>query len=279
MEPKELDDSKRGRNLRTMGLLDHLEELRWRLMKTFIFYAVAVIVLIACMEYAANILYYPLSRVNNTLEEQIKLHAGGPMTVYSVFLQIGVFGGMVFTLPVALYHLARFIAPGLRENELRLVRPVCIGGVVLFTVGALFAYFILVPLTLNVSIYLSSMLHWDLIWTADKYYGLLIWMTFGIGLAFEFPLILVSAIYLEILSSEQLARSWRWMLVAFLCTAALITPTHDPFSQIALAGPLFIMYLGSIWVGRRIERKRNAARAAEAEEELDDDIDIDEPAV
>lgn len=270
MDLEEQESAEKGRNLRKMGLLDHLEELRWRLMKTFIFYAVVVIVLIAFMQFAANILYYPLSRVNASLEEAIKLHAGGPMTVYSVFLQIGVFGGMVFTLPVALYHLARFVAPGLKERELQLVRPVCIGGLGLFLLGSLFAYFVLVPLTLEVSVYLSSLLHWDLIWTADKYYGLLIWMTFGIGLAFEFPLILVSAIYLEILTSAQLARSWRWMLVAFLCAAALITPTHDPFTQIALAGPLFIMYLASIWIGRRIEARRAAARLAE---DLNDDID------
>ncbi len=93
-------------------------------------------------------------------------------------------------------------------------------------------------------------------------------MTFGIGLAFEFPLILVSAIYLEILHTAQLIRSWRWMVVIFLVVGALITPTADPFSQLALSVPLFLMYLVAIWIGKKIEKKR-AETNLDVEEEQD----------
>ncbi len=252
-----------------MGLLDHLEELRWRLAKTFIVFGAIVVVLFVFIQFAADVLYYPLSRVNSGIADQnVDLYAGGPMTVFSVFLQIGIFGGAVFTLPVALYQLSRFIAPGLNERELKLIRPVCVAGLILFLVGASFAYFILVPLTLEVSVFLSQMFNWTLLWTADKYYGLLIWMTFGIGLAFEFPLILVCAIYLEIVNTQQLIRAWRWMLVVFLIVGALITPTADPFAQLALSIPLFLMYLLAIWIGKRIEKKRRLA-LDDVEEEWD----------
>jgi len=187
----------------------------------------------------------------------------GPFGVFSFLLQMGFLGGISLASPFILYFASSFIAPGLTSKERGLLLPGAIVALILFCVGCLFSYFVLVPSALNVSIYLNTLLGLDLMWAADRYISLLLWMVLGIGLSFEFPLIITLLVYVGILTQKQLRGFRRYAVIIIFVLAAFITPTGDPFTQLLMAIPMIFLYEASIIVGGIIERKKKREYEAE----------------
>ena len=93
------------------------------------------------------------------------------------------------------------------------------------------------------------------LWTAASYYGLLTWMVLGVGIAFQFPLVLLILVYLEVLSHAQLIAFRKYSIVLFLCIGAMVTPTTDPITFILLAFPMSLLYELAIWGAKRVESR------------------------
>jgi sec-independent protein translocase protein TatC len=176
--------------------------------------------------------------------------------VFSVIFYLLIGGGFAISLPFMLYFIAQFVMPGLNERELHLVRPACLAAFLLFFVGAVFSFFILVPAALRASIIFNELLGFAPLWTAASYYGLLTWMVLGVGIAFQFPLVLLILVFLEILSKAQLIAFRRYSIVLFLCIGAVVTPTTDPVTFILLALPMSVLYEIAIMGAGRIERRK-----------------------
>ncbi len=255
-----------------MGLLDHLEELRFVLMKSVtVLFLCMVLVTVFAVPFA-GLLYWPLEQAHVLAGDSQAvdvLRTDGPLSVFSFLLQLGFFGGLGLALPYVVYQLARFVAPGLTPQERRLLRPVCFAILVLFILGTALSFFLLLPASLAVSLKLNQAFAFQPFWTPGNYFGVLIWMTIGLGIFFQFPLILIILQYLDILPAKALRHYRRYAFLLILVFAAFITPP-DPFSLMLMAPPLYLLYEGAILVGERLVARKRRKEAKEGGPAWDD---------
>ena len=253
-----------------MGFLDHLEELRWTIGKSVLVFAIIFVVMAIFLKDVSTVLNWPLNRAFADSTERIGLVTTSPMAVFSVYLQVCFLGGLFGALPFVLFFIGKFVAPALNPREARILLPACITSFVLFIVGGAFAYFVLVPSAIKISVYFNELLGFELIWSADRYYGLLTWMVLGMGAAFQFPMVIQVLVYLGIVDVARLKKLRRVMIVVFFIISAIITPTPDPLTQSMVAVPMILLYELSIQVAGRVARARaeglESDRAEEEEE-------------
>lgn len=244
-----------------MSFLDHLEDLRWTIGKCFIAFFVAAVLVGVFLAQFSGLLQWPYEFAISGREMQMEgLINTSILGVFSVIFYLLIGGGFSLSLPFMLYFVAQFVAPGLTEKEMKILKPFCVMAFVLFLVGILFSFFILAPAAMRASIVFNELLGFTPLWTASSYYALLTWMVLGIGIAFQFPLVLMILIFIGLLNVQQLEAFRRYSIVVFLIVAALVTPTTDPFTFLILAIPMSILYEGAIMGGRRIERNRARQR-------------------
>ena len=242
---------------KTMGFLGHLEELRWTLIKSAVAFGVFVTLIAYQLDHFSLWLGWPLERVKADYPKMnTDLITNSPMGVFSVIIDICLIGGLVLSLPFILFFVGQFIAPALTKRELKVLLPTCIAALVLFLGGAAFGYFLLAPSTIRVAFELNQMLGYTVMWTADRYYSLLMWLVLGMGAAFEFPLLIVLAVYMGLIEVATLRKYRRHAIVVIFIIAAVVTPTPDPFNQTLFALPLLVLYEVSILVAAQLKRRR-----------------------
>lgn len=183
-----------------------------------------------------------------------------------IAMKICFLGGLGLSLPFILYYIGGFVTPGLTSKEKRIFFPGCLAATFLFLVGSGMTYFFILPLSLAFTIEFSfNVLGLDVYRPeAGNYYSTVIWMTFAVGLAFQFPLVLLLLVRIGVLSVSKLRKSRRFVLVILMVSAALITPGGDPVSLCILTIPLYFLFELSILAGALIERKiSDSARSEE----------------
>lgn len=243
-----------------MTFLDHLEDLRWTLVKSFGAFGLACILIGMFLTRFSSLLRWPYAfAISGRDIEMAGLINTSILGVFSVIFYLLLGGGFALSLPFILYFIGQFVAPGLNDRELGLMKPACFAAFVLFFLGATFSFFVLVPAALRASIIFNEMLGFAPMWTAASYYGLLTWMVLGVGIAFQFPLVLMILVFLQILSRAQLVGFRKYSIVLFLCIGAIVTPTTDPVTFILLAIPMSLLYELAIIGARRIEKKAQSA--------------------
>lgn len=246
-----------------MGFFDHLEDLRWTVIKSLVaFIAFAVLVGVFLREFNDAVLW-PLHKVQSENPSFVlELGTTTIMEGFSVVVQLCAVGGLVLAAPFILFFLGQFVAPALTQKEMKLLLPGCVSAMLLFLIGAAFSFFLLVPSTIDVSVQINEFFGFITRWTPASYYGLLVWMVLGVGIAFEFPLLIVLMVYIGLLNVATLRKYRRHAIVVILIVAAIATPTPDPFTQLMFAAPLYVLYEASILVAARIEKKRRLALPA-----------------
>ena len=187
-----------------------------------------------------------------------------------IAMKICFLGGLGISLPAILYFIGGFVVPGLTPKEKRVFFPGCIAATFLFVAGASMTYLFILPVSLAFTIEFSfNVLGLDVYRPeAGNYYSTVIWMTFAVGIAFQFPLVLVLLIRIGILSVDKLRASRRLVLVILMISAALITPGGDPVSLCILTIPLYVLYELAIIIGSSIERKKAILEWKEWDESL-----------
>jgi sec-independent protein translocase protein TatC len=181
-----------------------------------------------------------------------KLIVTDPLAPLIVRLKISGYGGLALSIPIIMWEIWRFIVPGLHKRERRYGFWFILSAVALFVLGCVVAWF-----TINKALEFlltigGTSLH-PLI-DANKYLTLVMLMFAAFGVAFEFPLLLVFLMLVGALSSQQLRSARRWAAVGIATFAAIITPSADPFSMLAMAIPMYIFYEISILIGRVLKR-------------------------
>ena len=233
-----------------MTVVEHLTELRRRLMVSIIAIAVGATI---CFIFAPQIISFLVEFYTDATDgKRNALIFTGPLDAFVTRLKIATYGGIVLALPVWLYELWRFITPGLNPKERKYAVPFVLASTVLFACGAVVALFTLEP-ALNFLLNIGGS---DLrpLLSADKYIGLVGLMMIAFGLSFEFPVILTFLLLANVITTRQL-RSWRrYAAVAIAGFAALITPSQDPYSLFAMAVPMYIFYELAIVIGRFLKR-------------------------
>ena len=240
-----------------MAFLEHLEEFRWTLGRSCLAFIIGVVLVLWFMKDVSVFLQLPLLKAYGSAEllEQ-NLITYRPMGVISVYIQVAVLGGLSLAMPFILYFLGCFIAPGLTDSERKILAPSCFGALLMFSFGIVFAFFIVLPLTLGFTVRLNEMLGFDLLWAASDYYNLVVWFSLASGLFFQFPLIIIVLIYLNIVPLRVLTSSRAAVFVGLMIFSALVTPGGDFISLPVITGMMYALYELAILVGVRIDKRR-----------------------
>jgi sec-independent protein translocase protein TatC len=242
---------------KTMGFFDHIEELRWTLIKCAVVYLIFATLIGFFMKEFNDVLMWPMNHVRlENPKMVIDLGTTTIMESFTVVIEMCFLGALAPAAPFMLYFIGSFIAPALTQKEMKLLTPVCLSSIVLFLMGASFSFFLLVPSTLRVSAQINEMLGFVMRWTPGSYYSLLTWLVLGVGGAFEFPLLIVLLVYIGILKVSTLRHYRRHAIVAIFIIAAIVTPTPDPITQTMFAVPLYLLYEIAVLVGSRIEKRK-----------------------
>ena len=239
----------------SMTLFEHLSELRRRLIVCIVWFAGGAI--------ATYVLYAPvLGAIRRPYcNALVSLHerSGGcffyitaPLEGFTTRLNVAAYGGLVLGIPVIVYELWQFVTPGLKANERKYALPFVGATVVLFAAGGAVAYLIY-PHALQFLIG-SSGPHVRAILSPATYFSLLIALILIFGIAFEFPVVLVALVLAGVITTRGLRSFRRWAILLIVIFAAVVTPSSDPFSMLALAIPMLVFYEAAILAGRLLRR-------------------------
>ena len=239
-----------------MTLMEHLTELRKRLIVSVL--AIAVGMLIVTVFYN-QLFHWLLQPYRDSLNDpDAKLLQLDPLEGFGVRLKVTGYGGIALAMPVLLWQVWRFISPGLYDNEKRYAIPFVASALALFAMGAGIAYWTM-PKALD---FLGSIGGDSLTqqYSPGKYFQLITYMMLAFGAGFEFPILLVFLQLAGIVKTDQLRQFRRYAIVLITVLVAVLTPSGDPYSMLALSVPMIIFYEIAILIGRW--HARRAARTA-----------------
>jgi len=214
-------------------IIQHLEELRDRLIKSVIALTVTTVLSFAFAKQFLQILIAPMG--------QTSLVSLSPTTNIVVFAKVALISGVALSMPVLVYQLIRFIAPGLTPQEKRYLFLILPGATISFVAGAAFAHFAMVPTTvLFLKGFLSdiSQPYWDI----DRYISFATSYLFWLGLSFEAPLLIFFLSKLGFVTPAALSRNRKYAILVISVLAAVITPTPDPLNMVLMMLPLVVLY-------------------------------------
>ena len=238
-----------------MTLVEHLDELRSRLMKALLALAVGAIIGFLLYDPVLELLVQPYCDVKLAADpgSSCRLVVTDPMDSFSIRLKLSMYLGLIVALPVILWQLWRFITPGLHQHERRYAVPFVVSSTLLFVLGAALAIWTF-PKTLEFfSAFGGEEL--ELLYTPSKYLGLLTMMMLIFGIGFEFPVLLVALQAARVLDWQRLVSWRRYAIVGIVVVDAVITPSGDPITLLAMAVPMILFYEASILVGRFVLRR------------------------
>ncbi|HXU88506.1 MAG TPA: twin-arginine translocase subunit TatC [Methylomirabilota bacterium] len=249
--PRAVDDK--------MPFLEHLGELRVRIMRSLFALLGALVIAFPFSERITDFLARPVTKLG------YKLVFTAPAEAFWVQMKVALITGLFIASPAILYQVWAFIAPGLHAHERKYAAPFVIVGSLMFILGGAFALLVVTPYAIAFLLSYARDTLQPMI-TLENHVGFILKFTLAFGLVFELPLILTVLSRMGVVTPTMLARNRKYAILGAFIAAAILTPTPDAFNQALMAGPLILLYEVGIVCARLFGRKRAAAVAqAEAE--------------
>jgi sec-independent protein translocase protein TatC len=250
-------DPKRD-SMPTMGFLDHLEELRTRLV-----YSIAAVALgfFACwwkVEKIYEVMQRPIMKAlrDNGMSE--KLVYLNPTEPFNLYLKIAALAGLFLTSPFVLYQVWMFISPGLYRNEKRYVVPFMVSTIALFTAGGYFGYKVVYPQALGFLIHFGR--QFQPMITIGEYTSLFLSIVLGMGLIFEMPILIFFLALMGMITAGFMWKNFRYAIFVIFLLAAIVSPTPDALNMCIFAAPMIGLYAISIGIAWAVHPKQRNAR-------------------
>ncbi len=248
-----------------MPLVAHLAELRKRLMICIAGFVVAFAVCFYFSENIFSLLMFPLRGylVFSIASPHIrymatpdppKLYFMGITEAFWMNMKIAMLAGLVLTLPLIFQQVWKFISPGLLLKEKKLASPFVIGGTILFVMGALFCYLIVLPFAIRFLLNYKTQ-HLTPMLTVGKYMDFCLKFIMAFGIVFELPMFIILLVRMGIVSADTLAKNRKYAILGAVIAAAILTPSPDAFNQILMAIPMVLLYEVGILLARILIRR------------------------
>jgi sec-independent protein translocase protein TatC len=233
----------------SMSLMEHLKELRTRLIWIIGTMLAGTVFALFFAEPIIQFIIQPLSNIGVTPQ------AIGPTDTIGVYFKVCFTAGASIAMPVIVYQVIAFVSPGLYPHEKRALLLTLPGIMVLFILGAAFAFYLLIPAAVDfLQGFLGSVIRQD--WTIERYIGFITRLVFWMGVSFETPLVVAFLARAGLVTGQKLLGFWRHSFVVAAIVAAAITPTVDPVNMTIVMGPLMVLYFMSVGLAYLLYRPR-----------------------
>jgi sec-independent protein translocase protein TatC len=242
----------------TMGFLDHLEELRKRIIYSIVAVAVGFFACWWKVEAIYEVMQRPIMdalKANGMSEKLVYLN---PTEPFNLYLKIAALAGLFLTSPFVLYQVWMFISPGLYRKEKKYVIPFMVSTITLFSAGGLFGYKFVYPYALTFLINFGK--QFQPMITVGEYTQLFLSVVLGMGLIFEMPILVFFLALMGIMSAGFMLKNFRYAILVIFVIAAIVTPTTDILNMCIFAAPMIALYGISIGVAWAVHPKQRAAR-------------------
>jgi sec-independent protein translocase protein TatC len=260
-----------------MTFIEHLDELRTRIIRSVIALVIGVIMCYALSNYILQFLTHPLAPLllkAQLAAQQAAAHPGqtlpsvplprmmllSPFEIVFVQIKISAYGGIILSLPFIIFQLCAFIFPGLKPLEQRIIKVLLFGCSGLAVLGISVAYFTVLPLIMPLILRLVPE-GWEVQMRASETISQIVVVLGGFAIAFQFPMFVLIAVYLGLLQPATLRKHRRVAIVGIAIASMLLAPP-DVVSMLIMMVPLYILYEASIWLSYFVVKKRDAAAAA-----------------
>jgi len=258
-------------------LMEHLIELRQRLIWAIAGFFVAFLVCFFFAKQIFNLLVIPFQWATiwaGLDTDKVDLIYTAPQEFFFTQIKLAMFGGLVLAFPVIASQIYKFVAPGLYRNERHAFLPFLIASPILFLIGAALVYFFFTPMVMWFFLSMQQVgpdaeVQISLLPKVSEYLGLIMTLILSFGLVFQLPVVTTLMARVGLLTSQGLADKRKYAIVAAFVAAAILTPP-DPVSQIGLAIPTILLYEIAIWSARMVERRRAEREEAAAAETASD---------
>lgn len=251
-----------------LTFLEHLEELRKRLIWSILALVVAAVGVFAFAEPITHLLMVPV--LHALPEGSQNLVFTSSVETFFAYMRVAVWAGIFIAAPVILFQIWRFVAPGLYDRERKLLFPFVLFGTLMFVGGAVFAYFVILPNAFKFLIEFSGAADWAKpMLTLKEQLSLVLMLELAFGLIFEIPLIIAFLAFIGLVDAKTLSKYRRYAAIVAATVAAVITPTGDPFNLALMAVPMYLFYevgiLAAWFIGSRREEREKALAEADRE--------------
>ena len=254
--PESAEDDKES--MPTMGFLDHLEELRKRIVYSIAAVAVGFFACWWKVEAIYDVMQRPIMdalRANGMSEKLVYLN---PTEPFNLYLKIAALAGLFLTSPFVLYQVWMFISPGLYRKEKKYVVPFMVSTIALFSLGGIFGYKFVYPYALTFLINFGK--QFQPMITVGEYTQLFLSVVLGMGLIFEMSILVFFLALMGIMSAGFMWKNFRYAILVIFIIAAIVTPTTDILNMCIFAAPMIALYAISIGVAWLVHPKQRAAR-------------------
>nr|ARW69333.1 Sec-independent protein translocase component TatC [Polysiphonia sp.] len=228
-----------------MSIIEHLDELRERIITSIIFFSITSFIFLIYTKQITFILQKPAIG--------IKFFQLAPGEYLFVSAKISLYCALIINFPIIIYQILEFVRPGLTKQETMYVIPITISSIILFFLGIIFSYQLLIPLTLNFLINYGSEII-EPIWSFDEYFNFILSIILSTGICFQMPIIQVLLGLNNVIQYKEMLQKWKYIAFTASIIGAIITPSTDPITQTCLTITILILYFTGIIILKIIKK-------------------------
>ncbi len=256
-DPSQTPEPEEARGLGKMSFMEHLGELRTRIMWSLVSAGVGLVIALFVTDRAIKYIARPIAELKTDLVFTT------PTEAFWTWMKVAVVLGLFISMPAILWQVWKFVSPGLHEHERKYAAPFVLVSSLLFLLGGAFALLLVIPYASNFLLTFGQEKGWKPMITVSSYVDFVTKFTLAFGLVFELPVIITILSMIGVVTPQFLAKNRKYAILINFIIAAILTPTPDMFNQTLMAGPLCILYEVGIICARIFGRKRQVKPPAE----------------